>query len=239
MNENLCRALLQAGLTEEDIASGLQVDPKTVRRWLEGRVPYLRHRWALATMVGLNEADLWPHLRSSGSRPDGFQAVYPHLDAVPEDVWLRLFGSAERDIDILTGSAQLIAAYLRVLDVLAAKALSGVRIRICLANPADFAVAQDLGAQAESMSTATEDRGAFSAFRRLRATDHVEIRLLRSVMYSAIYRADDQVLISQQAYSIPPAQVPVLQLCAAGESDMASAYLASFVRAWSSAQPLD
>ena len=85
MNETLCRALLQARLTEEDVATRLQVDPKTVRRWLEGRVPYLRHRWALAALLGLDETDLWPHLRRTRSRPEEVQAIYPHLDAVPED----------------------------------------------------------------------------------------------------------------------------------------------------------
>jgi transcriptional regulator with XRE-family HTH domain len=44
MNESLRRALLRARLSEEDVAVRLQVDPKTVRRWLEGRVPYPQHR---------------------------------------------------------------------------------------------------------------------------------------------------------------------------------------------------
>ena len=29
-------------------------------RWLEGRLPYLRHGWAIAAMVGADETDLWP-----------------------------------------------------------------------------------------------------------------------------------------------------------------------------------
>ena len=123
MNETLCRALLQARLTEEDVAARLQVDPKTVRRWLEGRVPYLRHRWALAALLGLDETDLWPHLRRTRSRPEEVQAIYPHLDAVPEDVWLRLFRSAEREIGILADTAQPIAGYPRVLPVLVEKAM--------------------------------------------------------------------------------------------------------------------
>ena len=38
MNEPLRRALLRARLREDDVASRLGVDPKTVRRWLNGRV---------------------------------------------------------------------------------------------------------------------------------------------------------------------------------------------------------
>ena len=142
MNETLCRALLQARLTEEDVAAHLQVDPKTVRRWLEGRVPYLRHRWALAALLGLDEADLWPHLRRTRSRPEEVQAIYPHLDAVPEALWLRLFRSAEREIGILADSAQPVAGYPRVLAALAEKAAAGVRVRVCLPDPDSPAVAQ-------------------------------------------------------------------------------------------------
>ena len=80
MNESLRRALLRARLSEEDVAARLQVDPKTVRRWLEGRVPYPRHRWPLAAMLGLDEADLWPQLGASRSRPQEIQAIYPHRE---------------------------------------------------------------------------------------------------------------------------------------------------------------
>lgn len=35
----LRRAFAEAGVTEHDVATRLGVDPKTVRRWLEGRRP--------------------------------------------------------------------------------------------------------------------------------------------------------------------------------------------------------
>src|SRR5262249_37445654 len=85
VNEPLSRALLRAGLTEEDLAAELQVDPKTVRRWLEGRVPYPRHRWALAALLSVDEADLWPQLRAQRSLPGEIRAIYPRLDRVPRE----------------------------------------------------------------------------------------------------------------------------------------------------------
>ena len=96
MNESLRRALLRARLSEEDVAARLQVDPKTVRRWLEGRVPYPRHRWLLAATLGLDEADLWPQLGASRSWPQEVQAIYPHREDVPRETWLRLFGRCPR-----------------------------------------------------------------------------------------------------------------------------------------------
>src|ERR1017187_6537529 len=98
LNETLRRALLRMRLSEEDVAARLEVDPKTVRRWLEGRVPYLRHRWALAGMLGVDEADLWPQLRTAGSWPEEIQRIYAHRDEVPRHVWQRLFGSAKNEI---------------------------------------------------------------------------------------------------------------------------------------------
>jgi transcriptional regulator with XRE-family HTH domain len=83
LNEAFCRALLRAGLTEEDVAARLDVDPKTVRRWMEDRaLPYRRHRWALVAMLGTGETELWPQLRSQ-SRPEEVKAIYPRFSAVP------------------------------------------------------------------------------------------------------------------------------------------------------------
>lgn len=239
MNETLCRALLQARLTEEDVAVQLQVDPKTVRRWLEGRVPYLRHRWALAALLELDETDLWPQLRRTRSRPDQVQAIYPHLDAVPEDAWLGLFGSAERGIGILADTQQPIAGYPRVLAVLAEKAALGVRVRLCLPRPGCAAVVHSRTTEDERVPAAEEHHGAPAAFWELHGDGQVEIRLHESVVYAAVYFADDQLLVSQQAYGVPAREAPVLHLHQTEDGDMSSAYLASFNEVWSSAQPSD
>ena len=81
MNEALRQALLQARLREDDIAARLGVDPKTVRRWLNGRVPYPHNRTAIADLVGVDEADLWPDAGgplAARSRPAELGTVYPH-----------------------------------------------------------------------------------------------------------------------------------------------------------------
>jgi transcriptional regulator with XRE-family HTH domain len=223
LNESLCRALLEARLSEEDIAVRLQVDPKTVRRWLEGRMPYPRHRWALAAMLGLTETALWPQLRSASSRPDDVQAVYPHLDAVPEDVWLRLFGSAERHIGVLSEAADPFVTYPRALEVLAQKAASGVRVRICLPDPDS---ARDAGI-----------RPVLADFASLRKAGHVELRVYTAIIYNAIYVADNEVLVVQRAHGVAVGRWPVLHLRGSeGEDDMVSVYLHSFAEMWDGAR---
>ncbi len=47
-NERLRAALLERGITPAAIGGELGVDQKTVERWINGRTPYRRHRYALA-----------------------------------------------------------------------------------------------------------------------------------------------------------------------------------------------
>src|ERR1700684_906286 len=107
MNEPLRSALLRARLREVDVAAHLGVDPKTVRRWLNGRVPYSSNRLALADLLGADEADRWPGKGGPltvESRPQEMGAIYPHRWAVPRAIWARFFESAEHQIGILAYS---------------------------------------------------------------------------------------------------------------------------------------
>ena len=60
-NERLRDALMHAGHSTSTAADQVGVDAKTVERWLtQDRVPYPRHRGALAALVGRSESYLWP-----------------------------------------------------------------------------------------------------------------------------------------------------------------------------------
>ena len=137
VNEPL-RALLRMRLREADVAARLGVDPKTVRRWLNGRLPYPHNRAAIAELVGVDEADLWPDaggLLAARTRPEELGMVYPHRWAVPREVWMRLFGSAEHEIAILAYSALFLAEDAGILQILVEKVRAGVTVRIALGIP--------------------------------------------------------------------------------------------------------
>ena len=239
MNETLCRALLRARLTEEDVATRLQVDPKTVRRWLEGRLPYLRHRWAIATLLGADETDLWPQLRAARTRPDEVVAVYPDRDTMPREVWLRVLGSARHEIAILDDASPSPTGARPVVAALADRAQSGVRVRICLrgSDPADVPQ-HAFRPGTRNMPRAGVDN-ALALYAPLRDNGHVEVRLLRGTMYSSICRADDQLLVSQHAYGIGTGQAPVLHLRRAERGDMVETYLDVFEQTWAEARPAE
>ncbi len=58
---NLKNALRRAGLTPEEFAEIVRVDPKTVQRWVAGTTtPYPRHRATIARALDLTEHELWP-----------------------------------------------------------------------------------------------------------------------------------------------------------------------------------
>ena len=138
MNEPLRRALLRARLREDDVAARLGIDPKTVRRWINGRVPYPHNRAAIAELVGADQAELWPDAGgplAAPSRPEELGTVYSHRWTVPREVWERLFGSAERGIDILAYSALFLAEDTGILRILAEKGRAGVSVRMALGDP--------------------------------------------------------------------------------------------------------
>jgi transcriptional regulator with XRE-family HTH domain len=59
-NEPLRRAIRASGLTLAQLAERLQVDHKTVERWISpGRTPHPRHRQTLAAILDVPESELW------------------------------------------------------------------------------------------------------------------------------------------------------------------------------------
>jgi transcriptional regulator with XRE-family HTH domain len=237
VNETLRRELLRARLSEEDVAARLAVDPKTVRRWMEGRVPYLRHRWALAAMLGLDETDLWPDVSAARSRPEEVRAIYPHRDAVPVGVWLSLFGSAEREIDILADSGLFIAEVPDVLAALGDRARAGVKMRVCIRDPDASHVATDSAAHGSGGRSAPRVREAVARYGQLRERGDVEIRLHRAILNNSIYRTDERLLVSQHAYGISAGRAPVLYLRQAPSGDLVTTYLESFEHIWVGSRP--
>jgi transcriptional regulator with XRE-family HTH domain len=229
LNENLRRALLRARLTDEDVAARLEVDPKTVRRWLDGRLPYLRHRWALAGMLGLDEADLWPQLGTASSLPAEVRAIYPHLGDVPAVVWHDLFDSASREIDILADTGLFLAADPQIRALLIERAEDGLRVRICLLDPAWH----------RARSLANGSQNALDLFKRLDSGPRVEIRLHQVNLNNTLICADDELLVSQQAFGVASELTPVLHLRATGSDAMVSTYLESFNRTWNTASTID
>ncbi|MFC7384166.1 XRE family transcriptional regulator [Sphaerisporangium rhizosphaerae] len=237
MNDNLRHALAQARMRTIDVAASLAVDPKTVDRWLKGRIPHPRHRWAVADLLNLDESDLWPEA-ANPHRPiaPDVKAVYPHRWAVPQALWRQLFATARQQIDILVYSGLFLAENAGILHLIAERAQAGARVRIMLGDPTSPHVAArgtDEGIGPDVMIARIKN--AAKLYGPLQAIDGAEIRLHRTVLYNSIYRADDDLLVNLHTYGTPAAQAPVMHIHAQDDTSTATTYLTSIERTWSEA----
>ena len=239
VNGPLARALRSAGLDATDAAAQLGVDPKTVQRWMTGRMPYPRHRDALARLTGWAPHDLWPDLprpAETARAADEVRIVYAHRSAVPTDAWARLLSSAEQDIGVLAYSALFLAEDASVPYILREKARAGVRVRIALGDPDSENVASRGDEEGIGDGMSARIRTALVGLQPLTEEPNVRIRLHDTVLYNSIYWADDELLVNTHVYGRPGAHAPVLYLKGLRLDGMVATYLASFERVWSAAR---
>lgn len=237
VNETLRSALAQKGLDQLGLASALQVDPKTVERWLAGRTPHPRSRLAIAKLLGRSEAELWPHVAANGAgRTSRFgpeiRAVYPHRYAVPRQVWYDLFAGAEREIDILVYSGLFLFEDTSIVQLLTEKAKASVRIRLLLGDPDCPEVAQRGEDEGIGDSVAARIRNALALLRALTAANGVELRLHSTILYASIFRADDELIATPHIYGAPASVSPVLHVHLSRNTGVFKTYTSAIEKCW-------
>ena len=241
-NERLRAAFMQAGVTPEQVARQLKVDPKTIERWIGGRVPYRRSRYALARQLGADEAYLWPDALTPdqvGSASESeILVVYPHRYRVPHDIWGRVFDSAEKEISILVYSGLFLADDGGFLSLFREKAEAGVKVRIILGDPEGTEIIARGEHEGTGEALSAKIRNVMFRYSRIRDVDGVEIRTHNTILYNSIYRGDDDLLVNTHIYGMEASDAPVLYLRRVSGGKMVTTYLESFEQVWASAQPL-
>jgi transcriptional regulator with XRE-family HTH domain len=241
-NERLRAALLERGITPATVGSELGVDMKTVERWIAGRVPYRRHRYALATRLGVDEAYLWPgalsHEVVGAASEAEILAVYPHRWEAPRDAWSKLFAGAEQEIAILVYAGLFLVEDAGVQKILADKARAGVHIRVLLGDPDSPQVAERGADEGIDEAVAAKICNVMILYRPLREIPGTEFRLHKTILYNSIYRADDQLLVNTHVQGMPAARAPLWHLRKIAGGQFAAVYLDSFERVWETAVPI-
>ncbi|MFB4314761.1 XRE family transcriptional regulator [Actinomadura sp. 21ATH] len=242
-NERLRAALLQQGLTVAALAESIDVDPKTVERWItKDRTPYRRHRYAVASRLGLDETYLWPEALTkeqvTSVSDSEIITVYPHRWSVPRDAWGRLFSEAEDEIGILVYSGLFLAEDNGAQRILADKARAGVRVRVLLGDPDSSPVAERGTDEGIGDSMAAKIRNVLVLYKPLNTVENVEIRLHGTVLYNSIYFADDQMFVNTHVYGIPASNAPSWHMRKMPGGELVTTYRESFERVWEGAKPL-
>lgn len=242
-NDRLRTAMLERGITTQELAAAVGVDPKSVERWINGRTPYRRHRYAVAVHLGVDETYLWPDALSPDQVTSASESeiinVYPHRWAVPSDLWRQFYDSAARELGVLVYSGLFLAEDAGVRRIFRRKAEAGASVRILLGDPDSERVAQRGADEGIDDTMAAKIRNAMVLYKPLRGIDGIEFRLHDTVLYNSLYRADDQLLVNTHIYTFPAAQAPVLHLRRVAGGSMVTTYLESFERVWERATPLE
>ena len=242
-NDQLRAAIRASGLSTEDVAVKVGVDPKTVDRWVQNgsRRPHRPARRKLAELLRVAECHLWPaaadDLKTQPVTESELVHLYPSRSAVPFDVWSSLIHSATSVVEVLVFSGQFLVEQHNVLPVIREKSAQGVRFRFAVGDHTSPAVVQ----RAQEEGTTGGLEGRIQMMRRYLSEvahlDGVEVRTHGTILYNSIYRFDDQMLINGHAFGSLAGQNPVLHLRRRPDGLMWPHYMASFERVWQEAVP--
>ena len=244
-NERLRSQITEAGLTLTALAEQLDVDPKTVERWItRERMPYRKHRLAVAAALGTDESYLWPEIVDDPRTLSASQAemvtLYPHRGAVPAGLWTRLLDQAADSVDLLIYSGLfLLDSQPDFIPQLVAKTGQGMTARILLGDPDSPVV--DARGQEEGIGgqMATRTRLSIDAVKPALGGPGIDVRTHATPLYNSIYRFDDQVLVNLHSYGSQAPQNPVLHLRRIPGGRLFDHYLTSFDRVWATGNALN
>jgi transcriptional regulator with XRE-family HTH domain len=219
-NEQLRTAITGAGLSLEEFADTVQVDVKTVRRWLAGRTPYPRHRTRVASALDTTEHALWPDaapapatsgaLEPTTHEPNDVIAGYAYSSDPAAPKPAELLGAAVERIEIIVPN---LASQPGVAALLRARAADGCPICIIIEDP---------DRQVEALLD----------------VDAIEIRASPARVDHTLYRADDQILLALKHISFPEQSPPLIHLRQANYGGLFDRLVHDFEERWDRTTPL-
>lgn len=240
-NERLRSALLEAGLTYEDLSQKVSVDPKTVERWISlARVPHRTHRLKVAALLGRDDVFLWPATKSdprnAAASEAEFVTLYPNRGSVSPDLWGSSIDRARVQIDLLAFAASFLHdAVPDFAEDLADKARHGVRVRLLFGDPDSDAVTLRGREEGIDDLLAARCRLTWSYCRELLGVPGVEGRQHGTTLYNSVFRFDDTLLVNTHSLGAAASHSPVLHLHKVAGGRLFNHYMTGFETAWDSA----
>jgi transcriptional regulator with XRE-family HTH domain len=229
-NERLRAALVKAGLELEDLAARVDVDSKTVQRWLGGRTPHARHRAKVTHVLDCDEQALWPELAQASRPPDDSRelaGIFAAANDLRAPDWRPLLREAREHIDLLDYTLTDIITAPQVAELLAAKAAAGCQVRILIAHPKSIwvtSLAQQLGQDtADADGNTRLDREISTSRSHLEpliGNAGIELRTFWAERTNTILRFDNQMLVSLHLYATPGPQAPLIHLRRSGDQGL-------------------
>jgi transcriptional regulator with XRE-family HTH domain len=242
-NERLRAKIAARGWRPCDLAEQVRVDPKTVDRWIStGRLPQRMHRFSAAQVLDVDEEWLWPEVsdlpRTKAASQAELVTVYSDRGQVPVALWTSMVRQATETITLLVYAGLFwFDSHAELLDVLAERADSGVKVRLALGDPDAPAIAAR-GVE-EGIDMAARTRLTLGLIGPILGHPGIEVRLHATTLYVSMYRADDVMLANNHVFGSPALRSPVMQLQRIAGAQMFAHYSASFERVWETARPYE
>lgn len=243
-NDRLRAALSRAALSTEQVARRTDVDPKTVQKWLSGRVPHPRHRWAVAELVNEDEEFLWPEARRRS--PDGLGGAAEIVTAfarradVDNARWRKLISQAEHQIDMLGYTLFFLPQQIPdLVDVLLDKCERGCRIRMMLADPECEQVRLREEEEQEPITLSARIETSLRAYEPLMDCRHADIRFQHAPLYNSVYRFDDEMFVTPHLYAKPGHSAPLLHLRRLGPNGIFAQFTSHFEGIWADSEAIE
>lgn len=239
-NDLLIHAIREAGLDIVEVADVAGADPRTVQRWLGGRVPHPRYRQKLAAALQIDEQDLWPEtvrVRRKAALNEITAAGARRGDADAPD-WRALLRAAADQIDMLGYSLHHITQARQIDKLLTSKAGDGCAVRIAIASPDSNAMLAADAAERPPGRLAARIRSSQATLLRLAGHAGIEVREHQVTTSHTVLRFDDTMLLTIHLYGTPGFQAPVFQLRRESDYGIFDQLAGHFEEIWQEALPL-
>ncbi len=234
-NERLLAAMARSDVSVPDLATVTGKDPKTVSRWIGGRVPHPRQRFLAAKHLSEDEEFLWPGARRT---PDAnaageITATYPYRSNLSTEAWWQTIEAADKQIDLLGYTLYFLPLdHPQLITTLIEKCEAGCRVRAIIADPKSEHVARRDAEEDEPITLVARIGTSLKYFRELRDLEGFEIRYQDLPLYNSVFRFDDQMLVTPHLHATPGASAPLLRLRRLGPAGLFSRFAGHFESIW-------
>lgn len=194
-NERLKHAMAAKHVSVQSIAYETGVDPKTVQRWIGGRVPHARYRAIVAAKLNEREDYLWPEDETEGAsttQTAEILAAYGHRADVSPAAWWQLFTQATQQIDLLGYAMHFLPEQLPDLPhLLIEKAKQSCRVRIAIGDPDSPRILERDAEEQLGGTLPARIRATLHHFRELSGCPGIEIHYHTAPLYNSVFRCGD------------------------------------------------
>lgn len=235
--------MAKGGVTADQLAEVIQVDPKTIDRWVAGRMPQRANRLRVAHALDADEAYLWPSTQDDPRTLSATRAeltdFFQSRGQVPVELWMNLIDGARESIDVLAFAATFLHDTVpEAGERLGAAVDRGVHVRFLFGNPTSAAVRTRGDEEGIGELLAGRCQLTWSYLRPLIGRPGVEARRHSETLYASLFRFDADLLSNHHLLGLPASQSPVFHFQHIPGGRLFRTHMKSFENTWDRADPV-